>query len=442
MVVSRTTLRKQSADNTHGSSNMVQLRDEEEAKRHRAMPTPANTPRAEEQVPQPETTEIYDPLFDEPEIEEQEHLVQVSGLQHGDLPETDWALIEAAFPEYAIAVPNTTVDRLDYTTTITAEGWDARGSAVESVVGVKRKHEDTEVLLEVDEVALAGGDTNADSVRLQDETRTQIAQSNGEHFVEPDVAIPRNVTSLASPTISQHNTTLQPIFDDNTTPASPASQLPLEPRHNPGPASEPRTSNAPPNYSPVKARPRANPKLPSNAPSAAKKPRKQPLSPNSRLPDTDESKLWCICRDVDDGEKMILCAEPRCKARWFHFECVGLETSPAEEEEWWCFEHRGVMGRQRRVADEVCARAAVRRGEGSEGSVRDQGEKMEGRLRRDERRERREGGKGVARVKRRKAADVAEDETYPEGEVRSAKKAKKAKTEVRRRAGARGRSMT
>ena len=43
---------------------------------------------------------------------------------------------------------------------------------------------------------------------------------------------------------------------------------------------------------------------------------------------------WCICDGVDDGRPMIKCDHDNCNTKWFHFECVQLETTPKEP--WFC----------------------------------------------------------------------------------------------------------
>ncbi|KAF3052228.1 hypothetical protein E8E11_010703 [Didymella keratinophila] len=417
---------------------MVQLKGEEEAKKLRIMSNHTDIPEPDEQVVRPDSIENFDSLFNEPDIEEQDDPVQVNELQHDLSAETDWAQIEAAFPQYANAMPNATVEQVDHTVTAVTEVRHTRESSVEPVAVVKQMHEGAGELQEVDQVTLAGGDTIADSVRLQDETRTQIPQPEREQIVEPDVELPRNVTPPASPTISHRGSTLQTILDDDDmTPASPASQPPLEPQHAPVASPKPRMSNAPPNYAPVKTRSRPKRKPTGKEPrrtQAGKSPRKQslatpssPLSPNAELSDTDETKLWCICREVDDGEKMVMCAEPHCKAKWFHFGCVGLERSPPKEDDWWCFDHRKTTARQKKIAEESQERAAVKR----QGRIerRAEGQKRKRRAGKGKR-EKREGEKGVAKVVKTKVQDEAADFTDEDEEERPSKKTKKAKTKT------------
>lgn len=43
---------------------------------------------------------------------------------------------------------------------------------------------------------------------------------------------------------------------------------------------------------------------------------------------TNENTVWCICRKIDDGREMIMCENPQCVIEWFHFDCVGIRTTP------------------------------------------------------------------------------------------------------------------
>ncbi|KAG8877588.1 hypothetical protein FRB98_006623 [Tulasnella sp. 332] len=44
--------------------------------------------------------------------------------------------------------------------------------------------------------------------------------------------------------------------------------------------------------------------------------------------DEEEEKIWCICHGTDDGTPMITC---ECCDNWFHFHCIALKESDAEE---------------------------------------------------------------------------------------------------------------
>ncbi|KAF3046139.1 PHD finger protein ing1 [Didymella heteroderae] len=423
---------------------MVQLRDENEAKRHRSLLTPDETPEKQEIIVEPKTGENFDDLLDEPESEVDQYLAQVNELQHSEIQETDWTLLQQMFPQYMSNSTDTTFHQVDEAATTATEVRPIRVSSNESVAGVKRKHEATE------EVILTGDDSIVEDVRLQAETRAQIAQADSEQLVEPDVELPQAVTTLSSPPTPQRGASLQAILDgdgdgdDDTTPPSPASQPPREPRDTHAPSRWPKTPNAPPNYSPVKTRSATKTKPTSKQgrrTTAGKEPRKQPLSPNALLSDNDEAKQWCICRKPDDSEKMIMCDEPRCRQKWFHFECVGLERSPPKAQPWLCFEHRRMSAQQRERAEELLERARgvrqVAKERRQEGVRR---EKVKERLRRDkakERGEEGEEGKGVAVVRRRKAEDEGEADVYTE-ERRPAKKVKaqaKAKEKKIRRRG-------
>eukprot|EP01095_Lingulamoeba_sp_RSL-Kostka_P017350 TRINITY_DN8948_c0_g1_i1.p2 TRINITY_DN8948_c0_g1~~TRINITY_DN8948_c0_g1_i1.p2 ORF type:complete len:225 (-),score=63.53 TRINITY_DN8948_c0_g1_i1:1002-1676(-) len=47
--------------------------------------------------------------------------------------------------------------------------------------------------------------------------------------------------------------------------------------------------------------------------------------------------IYCICNRVSFGE-MVGCDNPECRVEWFHFECVGLTSSPKGR--WLCPECR------------------------------------------------------------------------------------------------------
>lgn len=359
-------------------------------------------------------------------------------MYFGEVNETDWAQVAAAFPEYAIAMGHAAVDP---TATNTTDVRHTREASVESSAGVKQKNEDTETLQEIEEVTLAGGDTIPDNIELQGETRSQLAQPDSSQLVEPDVQTPRNVTPPASPSTSRHDAPLPANLDDNgddTTPRSPAPQPAPSPQQTPAPAPQPKPSNAPPNHAPVKTRSTKGSKpAPTQArpTTAVKEPRQHPpasppASPNAELSDTDERKLWCVCRQPDDYMPMIQCKEPACREKWFHFACVGLEVEHGDGkkrhlrpvgigrgEKWWCLEHRRMTDRQRKIAEEVQERAAVERVK-----------RKKERVGLDRATERREGEKGVARVLKRRGKDGVQD-TWAEGD-RPAKKARKARKGV------------
>lgn len=283
---------------------MVQLRDEEEAKRLRVTKTEAETLEEEQYVLEPETAAIPDPLFDDPEIEQEDYFGQVNELQDHELLETEWAHIALAFTQYAPAMPNVAVGQDERAVSVNPETGYCHGLAVGSIAGAEGDDEDTEHVYET-EVAFAGDDTIPDSFELQDETRTQIAQPNSELLVEPDVEVPQNVTSPASRSSSRRDST-QGMLDDDDDESTPPSTSPQSPT----------PSTGPPPSSAVKTR------ASRSSARATKKPRLQPLSPNAQLSDTDERKQWCVCRGVDDGRKMVMCAAARCREKWFHFGCV------------------------------------------------------------------------------------------------------------------------
>lgn len=43
---------------------------------------------------------------------------------------------------------------------------------------------------------------------------------------------------------------------------------------------------------------------------------------------------YCICNGIDDGRPMIQCDNDDCEIKWFHFECMNLESVPNEL--WYC----------------------------------------------------------------------------------------------------------
>lgn len=73
-------------------------------------------------------------------------------------------------------------------------------------------------------------------------------------------------------------------------------------------------------------------------PSAAETSRASSPSPEDQASSSEEdaSTPWCICRQPENGEKMVGCDNEDCSIEWFHFSCVGLEQSPGEEDKWFC----------------------------------------------------------------------------------------------------------
>lgn len=55
--------------------------------------------------------------------------------------------------------------------------------------------------------------------------------------------------------------------------------------------------------------------------------------------DTTQDTTYCFCNSVSSG-RMLACDGSDCKKEWFHFECLGIEEAPPEEEEWFCEECR------------------------------------------------------------------------------------------------------
>lgn len=42
---------------------------------------------------------------------------------------------------------------------------------------------------------------------------------------------------------------------------------------------------------------------------------------------------WCICRGTGEGE-MVFCENEQCMIKWFHTDCISMETVP--EDDWYC----------------------------------------------------------------------------------------------------------
>lgn len=51
--------------------------------------------------------------------------------------------------------------------------------------------------------------------------------------------------------------------------------------------------------------------------------------------DDADNTLYCICQRVSFGE-MIACDNDDCRFEWFHWSCVGITSSPKDNEVWYC----------------------------------------------------------------------------------------------------------
>jgi hypothetical protein len=60
------------------------------------------------------------------------------------------------------------------------------------------------------------------------------------------------------------------------------------------------------------------------------------------MPVDPNEPTYCICHRVSFGE-MVCCDSSDCPTQWFHFECVGLTSSPKGK--WFCADCRGKKGR-------------------------------------------------------------------------------------------------
>lgn len=44
--------------------------------------------------------------------------------------------------------------------------------------------------------------------------------------------------------------------------------------------------------------------------------------------------VWCICRQPDDGTRMIGCDDENCKTQWYHTRCLRIKKIPKGP--WYC----------------------------------------------------------------------------------------------------------
>ncbi|WKY04321.1 hypothetical protein Q1695_005376 [Nippostrongylus brasiliensis] len=72
-------------------------------------------------------------------------------------------------------------------------------------------------------------------------------------------------------------------------------------------------------------------KTPENAPFMD--PFKQAPLTSVDMPVDPNEPTYCICHQVSFGQ-MVACDGPDCKNEWFHFQCVGLTSSPVGK--WYC----------------------------------------------------------------------------------------------------------
>lgn len=47
-----------------------------------------------------------------------------------------------------------------------------------------------------------------------------------------------------------------------------------------------------------------------------------------------DNKIYCTCRQPDNGREMVACDSKTCKIEWFHLDCVGLKKVPKGK--WFC----------------------------------------------------------------------------------------------------------
>ncbi|KAH3742647.1 inhibitor of growth protein 4 [Pelomyxa schiedti] len=62
------------------------------------------------------------------------------------------------------------------------------------------------------------------------------------------------------------------------------------------------------------------------------------------LPVDPNEPTYCLCHRVSFGQ-MVCCDNPECEIEWFHFECVGLTTSPKGK--WYCPNCKALLQRKK-----------------------------------------------------------------------------------------------
>ena len=50
--------------------------------------------------------------------------------------------------------------------------------------------------------------------------------------------------------------------------------------------------------------------------------------------ETDEEKVYCVCKGSRSDRKMIACDNTACKYESFHYTCVGIKRAPKGK--WYC----------------------------------------------------------------------------------------------------------
>eukprot|EP01089_Gocevia_fonbrunei_P011915 TRINITY_DN2668_c0_g1_i2.p1 TRINITY_DN2668_c0_g1~~TRINITY_DN2668_c0_g1_i2.p1 ORF type:complete len:201 (-),score=44.91 TRINITY_DN2668_c0_g1_i2:99-701(-) len=89
-----------------------------------------------------------------------------------------------------------------------------------------------------------------------------------------------------------------------------------------------------------------------------KKSRKRPLEPTPKPPEPvarpvegdmpihPDEPTYCVCHRVSFGQ-MVGCDNQDCPIEWFHFECVGLTSSPKGK--WYCSECTETMRKRQKT---------------------------------------------------------------------------------------------
>ena len=55
----------------------------------------------------------------------------------------------------------------------------------------------------------------------------------------------------------------------------------------------------------------------------------------------EDGSIYCLCQQVSSG-KMVACENQDCPLAWFHFGCVGLQSSPRGK--WYCPRCKHLLG--------------------------------------------------------------------------------------------------
>lgn len=328
MVVSRMSLRKVSTNNMQQANGTTQEPNEEGLAN--ALPTLDDTLKKLERVDKAVDRDTFDGFA----------LVDHAGTEDDAGGEQEQS--QEKRPDQ--------VQELDTPTGVLTESHTADDSTVREEVHktpAKRQHSDIE---EVD-----SDDNNAPV-----QSSVQEAQSNEQMpktIQESDCIDTKDATS-PHPASHQPDTSSSQHEHNTTPPFNPSPKPHFSPHETTTPVTTPKTkptSTAPPTYTPIKKRRQSPKKKNPRSTPAKKQPKPQLPAPEDDQDDAPpsyspnvQSKLWCSCRQPDDGELMIACDAPGCRVEWYHAKCVGVVVPPANE--WICPGCRGgKRGKRRRV---------------------------------------------------------------------------------------------